>query len=119
MSLTERQLFWQQQLQQQLNPIMPARQAAPSLPSQRKNNAVIQMSLRGQDEEVKGSEEGGDDKSDICFICHGNKAVVASFCCGKLTTCLACTRTMYEGKAVGSVQCLNCRANVQHVARIS
>ena len=73
----------------------------------------IQMKLRGDD------EASTDTNKDVCFVCHDNKAVVASFCCGKLTSCISCSKILYEDKDVGEVSCLNCREVVRNVARIS
>ena len=72
----------------------------------------IQLNLRGQDER---SDENGD----ACMLCLDNKAVVASFCCGKQAVCVGCARDLYQGKLVGDEACLNCRGTVSNVARIS
>ena len=74
---------------------------------------LIKLKLRGDD------EESTDENGEICHCCRVNKAVVASFCCGKLTACLACTRALYEGKAVGEGKCLSCQGLVEHAVRIS
>jgi hypothetical protein len=73
----------------------------------------IKLALRGEDEEYT------DENGEICRCCYVNTAVVASICCGKLTACLQCTRTLYEGKTVGQGKCMNCQGMVEHVLRIS
>jgi len=99
--------------QQQLHQIaLGAPAAAVAAPATTTMQRHIQMTLRGQD------EAENDENGNVCFICHANKAIVASTCCGKITTCLACSRTMYQNKMVGQVPCINCRADVEHVLRI-
>ncbi|KAL3906955.1 MAG: hypothetical protein SGARI_003766 [Bacillariaceae sp.] len=82
---------------------------------------LIQLNLRGQDEEVVESSDENleNENARACLICMANKAVVASFCCGNRTTCLACSRKLYQDKEVGKVKCMNCRAVVERVSRIS
>ncbi|KAL3931434.1 MAG: hypothetical protein SGARI_004210, partial [Bacillariaceae sp.] len=76
---------------------------------------LIQLNLRGEDEEVVESsdENHENENARACLICMANKAVVASFCCGNRTTCLACSRKLYQDKEVGKVKCMNCRAVVE------
>jgi hypothetical protein len=102
------QLNVQQAPAQLRQPLRP-RQASPAPPQQQ---PVIQLSLRGEDEALT------DENDTECLICRENKAVVLSICCAKLTSCIACARTLYEGKTVGQVRCMNCREEVQHVMRI-
>jgi hypothetical protein len=80
----------------------------------------IKLTLRGNDEELKDDENNNDENyTEVCYCCHVKKAVVASVCCGKLATCLACTRKLYEGHLVGEKKCMNCQGVVEHLVRIS
>mmetsp|Transcript_60805 Transcript_60805/g.148943 ORF Transcript_60805/g.148943 Transcript_60805/m.148943 type:complete len:161 (+) Transcript_60805:165-647(+) len=82
--------------------------------SNRNTEENIQMNLRGADEEVSDSAY-----EEVCMLCNSKKAcVVSSFCCGKRTTCVSCSREWYQNKLIGQVKCLNCNENVEHVVRV-
>jgi len=75
------------------------------------NNNIQLINFRGDEEETE-------DDSMTCRICFSHKKVVLSTCCGNLSTCIECARTLYTGKRVGEVHCMLCNQTVTHVVRV-
>jgi hypothetical protein len=73
---------------------------------------MIQLHLRGSDEESKVDEEA-------CLICADNQRVVMSTCCAAISSCVTCAKKMYTNQAVGDVKCMLCQAPVKDVYRVS
>eukprot|EP00529_Nitzschia_sp_RCC80_P032148 CAMPEP_0113446886 /NCGR_PEP_ID=MMETSP0014_2-20120614/3949_1 /TAXON_ID=2857 /ORGANISM="Nitzschia sp." /LENGTH=221 /DNA_ID=CAMNT_0000338015 /DNA_START=222 /DNA_END=890 /DNA_ORIENTATION=+ /assembly_acc=CAM_ASM_000159 len=67
----------------------------------------IQLNLRGNDEAVPDDTMEG-----ACAVCHVKKACVLLSCCGKVLFCNSCAQNLYQGKEVGTMQCMNCQGIV-------
>lgn len=118
------------QLQQQLQRVVPnnrarrrPRRAAAPLHNRTTTNRIattgdgmIKLTLRGEDAEW---DEDTDLVGSKCLCCWTNQANVAGTCCGKLMICIACTKTLYEGKLISAdTKCLSCQASIKHCLRI-